>query len=69
MTDEAITPIASSAQVSRCNHHVETLLTFALFEREPRDSWLLIDALHSLGLLTLQQAWDAISERLRREDD
>ena len=69
MPDETITPIVSNAQVLRCNHHVETLLTFAFFERDARDSWLMIDALLALGLLSHEQAWEALSERLQREDD
>jgi hypothetical protein len=56
MPDETITPIAPSAQVLRCNHHVETRLTFALCARGVCDNWLLIDAFFAFGLLSHRQA-------------
>jgi hypothetical protein len=69
MPDEIITPIASSAQVFHPNTDVQTLLTFALCDREPQDAWLFIDAMRALGLLTLEQAWHVLSERMQREFD
>jgi hypothetical protein len=69
MTDETITPIAPIAQVFHQNPDVQTLLTFAICEREHHDAWLMIDALRSLGLITIEQAWRIMSERMLREFD
>jgi hypothetical protein len=67
MPDAPNTPIAPDAQVFHDNPDVQTLLTFALAEREVKDAWLMIDALLGLECLTLEQAWDALSSKIARE--
>ena len=61
---EPNTTIAPDAQVFHDNPDVQTLLNFALCEREVRDAWLIIDALLGLECLTLEQAWNALSAKI-----
>lgn len=67
MPDASNTHIALDAQVFHDNPDVQTILNFALCEREVGDAWLIIDALLGLECLTLEQAWKAISAKIARD--